>query len=278
MATMSGTLLPSAPPDPRPRDESPEDEPIFRSLVVSDPPPRPGRVKATLRASAVAHVALIVAIVLVPLFLPPPPPAQPDYIRALLYDPPPPPPPPLPKGSALVAKPEPAKPTTPEEKPETPKFTEPQTPKEETPLKPEARTKETLQAGSPTGSDAGVPEGMEGGIEGGIVGGVPGGILGGVIGGTGSIVLDWDSPPKLIKLTKPQYPQDAFVKKIEGTVELEIVIDITGRVVHARVLRSVPLLDAAAIQTVYQWVFQPAMKHGRPVPTKATAPVTFRIF
>lgn len=276
MASMSGTLLPSAPPEPR-AVVSPDEELIFKSLVVSDPPPRPRRVVALLRASAVAHVLLAAAIVLVPLLMPPPDPDQPDYIRALLYDPPPPPPPPLPKGSALVAKPEPAKPVTPEEKPEKLKFTEPQTPTQE-PLRPEARERENLQAGSANGSDVGVPEGMEGGIEGGIVGGVPGGILGGVIGGTGNIVLDYDQPPKAIKLTKPQYPQDAFVKKIEGTVVLEIVIDITGRVVHARVVQSIPLLDAAALQTVYQWRFQPAVKHGRPVSTRATAPVTFRIF
>jgi outer membrane biosynthesis protein TonB len=49
-------------------------------------------------------------------------------------------------------------------------------------------------------------------------------------------------------------------------------------VVRARILQSVPLLDAAAIQTVYQWVFQPAVKHGRPVPTIAQAPVSFRIY
>ena len=48
--------------------------------------------------------------------------------------------------------------------------------------------------------------------------------------------------------------------------------------VRARVIQSVPLLDAAAIQTVYQWVFSPAMKHGRPVATMAHAPVAFRIF
>jgi protein TonB len=278
MSGMSGTLFSSAPPEPRPPDESPEDEPIFRSLVVSDPPAPPRRVTFSRRASAIAHVVAIAAIVLVPLFMPPPPPAQPDYIRALLYDPPPPPPPPLPKGSALVQKQEAPKQVTPDENAEKPKFTEPQTPKEETPLKPEAREKESQQHGSPTGSDVGVPEGMEGGIEGGIVGGVPGGVLGGVIGGTGSIVLDYDSPPKPIRLTKPQYPQDAFVKKIEGTVEVEIVIDITGNVVFAKVVRSIPLLDAAAVQTVYQWKFQPAMKHGRPVSTRATAPVTFRIF
>ena len=60
--------------------------------------------------------------------------------------------------------------------------------------------------------------------------------------------------------------------------ELEILIDPSGRVVNARVVRSIPLLDAAALQTVYQWVFSPAMKDGRPVATRAMAPVTFRIF
>lgn len=277
MASMSGAWLPSAPPEPCSGD-SQDAEPLFRSLVVSDPPKRSRRVLATLRMSAAAHVLVVAAVVLVPLFMPAPPPDQPDYIRALLYDPPPPPPPPLPKGSALVAKPEPAKPVTPDDKPEKPKFVEPQTPTQETPLRPEAREHESSQVGSANGSDLGVPEGMESGIEGGIVGGVPGGVLGGVIGGTGSIVLDYDQPPRAIKLTKPQYPQDAFVKKIEGTVVVEIVIDMTGRVVHARVLQSIALLDAAALQTVYQWVFQPAVKHGRPVSTRATAPVTFRIF
>ena len=55
-------------------------------------------------------------------------------------------------------------------------------------------------------------------------------------------------------------------------------LDASGRVVRARVLQSVPLLDAAALQTVYQWVFQPAVKHGRPVATIAQAPVAFRIY
>ena len=276
MASMSGALLPSAPREPR--SASSQAEPLFNSLVVSDPAPRSKRVWTTVRLSAAAHILIGGAIVLMPLLMPVPAPDQPDYIRALIYDPPPPPPPPLPKGSALVPKPEPVKPVTPDVKPEKPTFVEPQTPTLETPLRPEARERESNQMGSTNGSDLGVPEGMEGGVDGGMVGGVPGGVLGGVIGGTGSIVLDYDQPPKPIRLTKPQYPQEAFVKKIEGTVVVEIVIDLTGRVVHARVVQSIPLLDAAAIQTVYQWVFQPAVKHGRPVSTRATAPVTFRIF
>jgi TonB family protein len=115
--------------------------------------------------------------------------------------------------------------------------------------------------------------------EGVVVGGVPGGVLGGVLGGTGTgPVMDYDTAPRPIKITRPQYPQEAFVKKIEGTVVVEILIDTQGRVVRARVIQSVPLLDAAALQTVYQWVFQPAVKHGRPVPTIAHAPVAFRIY
>jgi protein TonB len=111
------------------------------------------------------------------------------------------------------------------------------------------------------------------------VGGIPGGVLGGVLGGTGTgPVMDYDSAPRPIKITRPQYPQEAFVKKIEGTVIVEILIDSTGRVVRARVIQSVPMLDAAALQTVYQWVFEPAIKRGRPVPTIAHAPVAFRIY
>jgi TonB family protein len=100
-----------------------------------------------------------------------------------------------------------------------------------------------------------------------------------VIGGTGdSPILDYDRAPRLIRQTKPQYPQEAFVKKIEGVVLVEMLIDNSGRVAGARVLKSVPLLDAAALQTVKQWVFAPAMKRGRPVATIAHAPVTFRIY
>lgn len=273
MATMSGAAYSTAPVPCPPQTE--DDQDLFTGLVVSNPQKPRGRLWLT--GSFVGHVIAITLVVLVPILWPGPPPEHPDYIRALLYDPPPPPPPPLPKGAALVEKPQPAKPVTPEVKPEKPTL-QVDIPKEK-PLKPEARDPETEQAGSAQGSDIGVPEGMEVGVEGGVVGGVPGGVLGGVVGGTGDgPVLDYDHPPRPIKLTKPVYPQEAFIKKVEGTVELEILIDINGRVIRARIVRSVPLLDEAALQTVHQWVFAPAIKHGRPVAAIATAPVTFRIF
>jgi protein TonB len=120
---------------------------------------------------------------------------------------------------------------------------------------------------------------MEGGVEGGVVGGVPGGVLGGVIGGAGNgPVSDFDRPPRPLRQTKPRYPQDAFVKKVEGTVLVEFVIDAEGRVAAARVRQSVPLLDAAALEAVREWIFTPAFKHGVPVASAALAPVVFRIY
>jgi periplasmic protein TonB len=279
MTPMSGAALSPAPMGSRSGPPVPPPPPpteLFDQLVVSAPP-RTRRGGYAMPASVIGHVLVIGALVAVPIFWATPPPEHPDFVRALLYNPPPPPPAPLPKGSALIDKAEPVKQVTPETNPRKPEL-EVEIPVEK-PLEPEAKVPETEQAGSATGSDQGLAEGMEGGVEGGVVGGVPGGVLGGVVGGTGDgPVMDYDQPPRPIKLTRPTYPQEAFVKKIEGTVELEILIDANGRVVSARVVRSIPMLDAAAVQTVKEWVFSPAMKGGRPVATRAMAPVTFRIF
>jgi periplasmic protein TonB len=277
MASMSGAawskMSPAPPSAPPPEGEHSRE--LFEGLVVSNPPVR--RRGLWMPASIVGHLIGIAALILVPLIWMAPPP-QTDYVRLLIYNPPPPPPPPLPKGSALLEKSQP-KPVTPDPRPEKPDFTARIEKPEEIPLKPENRAPDTEQAGRPDGSDVGVPEGMEGGVEGGQVGGVPGGVLGGVVGGTGDgPVMDYDAPPRPIKMTKPEYPQDAFVKKIEGTVEVEFLIGIDGRVLSARVTKSVPMLDAEAIRTVRQWVFTPAMKGGRAVATIARAPVQFHIF
>lgn len=250
------------------------------SGLASQAPRRP----AALTLSAAAHAIAVVLVLLVPVYLPETLLApQIDYLRVLIYDPPPPPPPPLPRGTPGFARPRPKEPAPWKERP-TPPLSESRL---QAPI--EAVTEPTVeasgtsaeQAGSPTGSEFGVPEGMEGGVEGGVVGGVLGGVLGGVIGGTGTgpvPVFDYDRPPRILRQTRPKYPPEAFVKKIEGTVVVEFVIDETGRVLHPRVIQSVPLLDAAALAVVREWVFVPAYRRGRAVATVARAPVSFRIY
>jgi TonB family protein len=111
-------------------------------------------------------------------------------------------------------------------------------------------------------------------------GGVQGSVASGAVDETATdleLVRDYDEPPRPIKITQPQYPQEAFVKKIEGTVVVEIVVDARGRVVKTRVMQSVPALDTNAIECVKAWEFKPATKGGQPVATVALAPITFRI-
>ena len=255
-----------------------EDNLFGTALAVMDPPRKTRWQIIGRRVSIGAHIVAALLIVLVPIFMPEELPEQGDR-RVVFFDPPPPPPPPMQKGSSVreQVKPEPAKKVVDTPKPE---FTAPieQQPVEK-PLEPETGVKPEDQFGSETGSDLGDALGMEGGVEGGQVGGVPGGVLGGMLGGTGTgPVMDYDTPPRPIKSPRPQYPQEAFIKKIEGTVLVEILIDAQGNVSRAKVVQSVPLLDAAALQTVYQWKFMPAVKHGRPVPTLAHIPVAFRIY
>lgn len=256
-------------------NEHPRDE-LF-SLFTGDVHEKTARGR-WFSISVALHVLLIFGLILSPLFYPDEPPPPVDYIRALIYNPPPPPPPPLPKGASN--KPSEKAPEKTGAKPPDPEvLVEPKVPDDPKPVEPEKGIDPLKQFGVEDGSEAGSIDGMAGGVEGGTVGGTLGGVIGGVIGGTGdSPVLDYDQPPRLLKQTRPVYPQEAFIKKIEGVVMLEIVIGIDGKVGRARVLRSIPQLDSAAIQTVRQWVFAPAIKGGRPVSTIANAPVSFRIF
>jgi len=93
-----------------------------------------------------------------------------------------------------------------------------------------------------------------------------------VVGGVGL-----PKPPKLIKKVDPIYPKIAAEAKIEGSVILEITTNIDGKVQEARVLRSIPLLDQAAIDAVKQWVFESLIIDGRRRSVILTVSVQFKL-
>ncbi len=82
-------------------------------------------------------------------------------------------------------------------------------------------------------------------------------------------------PPRLVRRIEPSYPELARQARAEGVVILEATTDIYGRVVAVRVLRSVPLLDQAAVDAVRQWVYEPLLVNGRPRPVTFTVTVRF---
>lgn len=84
-------------------------------------------------------------------------------------------------------------------------------------------------------------------------------------------------PPRKAKHVDPIYPEAARQASIEGVVILEVLIDEAGAVQDARVLRSVALLDRAALDAVKQWRFSPSILDGRPVKVILTVNVNFAL-
>ena len=83
--------------------------------------------------------------------------------------------------------------------------------------------------------------------------------------------------PTQIRKVQPSYPLEAQAAKVQGIVILEAIIGVDGRVTDARVLRSVPLLDQAAVDAVKQWEYTPTLLNGVPTPIIMTVTVTFNL-
>ncbi len=83
-------------------------------------------------------------------------------------------------------------------------------------------------------------------------------------------------PPVATKEVPPTYPEIARSAKVKGSVECEILVGADGKVADARVVRSIPLLDQAALDAVRQWQFRPGTIDGKPVPVIMTVPVEFK--
>ena len=84
-------------------------------------------------------------------------------------------------------------------------------------------------------------------------------------------------PPVKVHHVAPVYPSIARSAGVSGVVILEAVIDGGGSVQDVRVLRSVPLLDAAALEAVRQWRFTPTLLNGQPIPVVMTVTVSFAL-
>ena len=83
--------------------------------------------------------------------------------------------------------------------------------------------------------------------------------------------------PQKIHHVAPTYPPIAQAARVSGIVILEALIAEDGSVREVKVLRSLPLLDAAAIDAVRQWRFTPTLLNGVPVQVIMTVTVTFNL-
>lgn len=163
---------------------------------------------------------------------------------------------------------------------------------------PSARTDETVSASAaPIVAPTGVADetGREDGptpTTPGLIAGVEGGAPSDIEGvGLNAVVPPPPAPAQMAPLrlhsgmkapvkiadVAPVYPGIARNAHIEGVVILEAVLDAQGRVQSVRVLRSVDMLDRAAVDAVQQWRFTPALLNGQAVPVVMTVTVNFTL-
>lgn len=83
--------------------------------------------------------------------------------------------------------------------------------------------------------------------------------------------------PTRVTYVPPAYPQTAVAARVSGMVLIEAVIGTDGVVRDARVLRSIPLLDEAALKAVKQWRYTPTTLNGIPVAVLMTVTVMFTL-
>jgi len=82
---------------------------------------------------------------------------------------------------------------------------------------------------------------------------------------------------RLIQRVLPVYPPLAIRMRISGVVRLHAIIGTDGRVRELRVMEGHPILVAAAVQAVRQWLYRPAALNGDPVEVDTEITVRFNL-
>jgi TonB family protein len=123
------------------------------------------------------------------------------------------------------------------------------------------------------GIGTGVGTGVGSGKGPGVGPGEGGGIGGGVFQVGGGV-----SEPVLLQQTQPEYSDDGRKARIQGTVELLIIVNPDGSVKFDNVRKSLGYgLDQKAIDAVKKWRFIAGKKDGKPVATYVSVLVNFSL-
>lgn len=90
---------------------------------------------------------------------------------------------------------------------------------------------------------------------------------------------DLDEPPRPLARLNPVYPPRARMRRLEGEVVVEFVVDPDGSVRDIDVVDSRPgdTFTEAAVRAIRRWRFSPGTKDGANVPARVRQKVTFRL-
>ncbi len=129
------------------------------------------------------------------------------------------------------------------------------------------------------GSGGGIGDGTGGGIGSGDGGGYGPGSGGGTGGGAFNAGTGGVSYATCIYCPRPEYSEEGYKAKYQGTVLLRFLVTAEGKVTNISVIKGLGLgMDEKAIEAVRTWRLRPSVgPNGKPVAAWNTAEVAFRL-
>jgi TonB family protein len=82
---------------------------------------------------------------------------------------------------------------------------------------------------------------------------------------------------KLVQQVNPVYPAEARNNRVQGSVQLHVVLDMEGRVAKLDVVSGPPELVDAAVNAVRQWRYRPTLLNGDPVEVDTLISIVFSL-
>lgn len=82
---------------------------------------------------------------------------------------------------------------------------------------------------------------------------------------------------EIVRMVQPEYPRRAWVRDIEGWIDVEFTVTATGitRAIEVTGEQSPGWFDRTAVEAVEQWQFQPELRNGQPVERRAKVRLQF---
>jgi protein TonB len=81
----------------------------------------------------------------------------------------------------------------------------------------------------------------------------------------------------LISSARAIYPSAAKQSAVQGSVTVAANVDATGKITGARALNGPMILREAAVDSVKQWKYSPALVDGKPAASLVTVNVEFKL-
>ena len=90
------------------------------------------------------------------------------------------------------------------------------------------------------------------------------------------VYTKFDKQPVIKSSSKPLLPDEFRKSSFKGMVSIDLVLDLNGKVISAKVQKSThPELEAPTIKAAKSWRFEPAKVGGKAVKAKLRVPFKF---